>query len=57
VTADEVISLLHLKPHPEGGFYCETFRDLNGAGGRAHSTAIYYLVRRRTIALAPRRCG
>jgi predicted cupin superfamily sugar epimerase len=46
VTADDVIALLHLKPHPEGGFYCETFRDLKGAAGRAHSTAIYYLLRR-----------
>jgi predicted cupin superfamily sugar epimerase len=44
VNADDIISLLDLKPHPEGGFYCETFRDLEGVGGRAHSTAIYYLL-------------
>jgi predicted cupin superfamily sugar epimerase len=40
-----VIRLLDLKPHPEGGFYRETFRDsrVDGAG-RAASTAIYYLL-------------
>ena len=26
-TAEEVIAALHLKPHPEKGFYAETFRD------------------------------
>ena len=27
MTATEVAALLDLKPHPEGGFYAETFRD------------------------------
>jgi hypothetical protein len=27
MTATEVAALLDLKPHPEGGFYTETFRD------------------------------
>lgn len=36
--SEEVVARLGLKPHPEGGFYRETFRD--GA-----STAIYYLLR------------
>ncbi|MBX9876731.1 MAG: cupin domain-containing protein, partial [Beijerinckiaceae bacterium] len=27
LTAAEVIRLLELKPHPEGGHYRETFRD------------------------------
>lgn len=45
MNADELISTLGLKPHPEGGFYVETFRDPQGHGGRAHSTAIYYLLR------------
>jgi predicted cupin superfamily sugar epimerase len=27
MTATEVAALLDLKPHPEGGFYNETFRD------------------------------
>jgi uncharacterized protein len=35
-----------LRPHPEGGHYRETFRDPAGsATGRAHSTAIYFLLR------------
>ncbi|KAK9101571.1 hypothetical protein Scep_025001 [Stephania cephalantha] len=27
--ASEVVALLNLKPHPEGGFYSETFRDFS----------------------------
>lgn len=44
--ADTVVRLLDLKPHPEGGFYRETFRDPAAAGpdGRAASTAIYFLL-------------
>ena len=45
LSAADIIELLQLKPHPEGGFYRETFRDSEGAQGRAHSTAIYYLLR------------
>jgi predicted cupin superfamily sugar epimerase len=44
VTAEDIIRLLELSPHPEGGFYRETFRDAPGAGGRAASTAIYFLL-------------
>jgi uncharacterized protein len=40
-----VIRLLGLQPHPEGGHFCETFRDADGPDGRARSTAIYYLLR------------
>src|SRR5690349_3861027 len=40
--ADRLIALLNLKPHPEGGYFRETFRD--AAEGRAHSTAIYFLL-------------
>jgi predicted cupin superfamily sugar epimerase len=44
-TADEIRSLLGLTPHPEGGYYRETFRDpLVGGNGRAASTAIYFLL-------------
>ena len=39
----EIIKLLGLEPHPEGGWYAETFRDEAGAP-RGHSTAIYYLL-------------
>ena len=47
LTATEVIRLLDLKPHPEGGHYRETFRDARmQADGRAHSTAIYFLLAR-----------
>jgi predicted cupin superfamily sugar epimerase len=36
--AGEVVRLLGLQPHPEGGFFRETFRD-------SASTAIYFLLR------------
>ena len=39
-TAEDVIAQLGLKPHPEGGYFRETFRDQGGHRGRAHSTAI-----------------
>jgi len=45
LTAEEVVRLLDLAPHPEGGFYRETFRAPAPAGGRGASTAIYYLLR------------
>lgn len=45
MTADEIIAGLDLQPHPEGGFYRETFRDYAGPDGRVRSTAIYYLLR------------
>jgi len=45
LTAEEVVRLLGLQPHPEGGFYRETFRAPAPDGGRAASTAIYYLLR------------
>lgn len=44
LSASEVVALLGLQPHPEGGHFRETFRDPDPAGGRAHSTAIYYLL-------------
>ena len=42
-TAAEIIAALGLERHPEGGWYRETFRD-EAAGGRAHSTLIYFLL-------------
>ena len=45
-TATDIIRLLDLKPHPEGGHFRETFRDSNLVGGRATSTAIYFLLSR-----------
>jgi len=44
LTSAEVINTLGLEPHPEGGHFRETFRDAEPEGGRAASTAIYYLL-------------
>lgn len=44
-TADEIIRQLDLQPHPEGGHFRETFRDVLPSGGRAASTAIYFLLK------------
>jgi uncharacterized protein len=47
LSASDVIRLLDLKPHPEGGHFRETFRDARQVeGGRAASTAIYFLLAR-----------
>lgn len=43
MTGAEVIALLGLERHPEGGWYRQTFADTH-PGGRAHSTLIYYLL-------------
>lgn len=45
MTAEEIIQKLSLQPHPEGGWYAETFRDTAGAP-RGHSTAIYYMLQK-----------
>ena len=46
MTADECIRRLGLQPHPEGGFYRETWRSPTVTGERASGTAIYYLLQR-----------
>ena len=46
LTAQDVIGMLDLKPHPEGGYFRETFRDARNAGGRSASTAAYFLLAR-----------
>jgi predicted cupin superfamily sugar epimerase len=43
--AERLVRELQLTPHPEGGHYRETYRDASGSGERAHSTAIYFLLR------------
>ena len=54
-TAEQIISLLHLEPHPEeGGYFVETYRsqeEIPGSvlpgrykGPRSFATAIYYLL-------------
>jgi len=46
-SAAEIIARLELKPHPEGGYFRETFRDSRtDADGRSRSTAIYFLLPR-----------
>ena len=44
MNAVALVRLLDLKPHPEGGYFRETFRDANAVEGRAASTAIYFLL-------------
>jgi uncharacterized protein len=44
MTAADIIRLLGLRPHPEGGHFAETFRDTAEPGKRATSTAIYFLL-------------
>ena len=41
--ANEIIRLLNMQAHPEGGHYVETYRT-EGATDRPASTAIYYLL-------------
>jgi uncharacterized protein len=45
VTADDVIARLQLRPHPEGGWYAETWREPAPPGERPASSAIYFLLR------------
>ncbi|OWV87911.1 cupin [Rhizobium sp. N122] len=45
MSPEDIIRELAMQPHPEGGWYAETFRDTAG-GARGHSTAIYYLLTR-----------
>ncbi|MEX1036820.1 MAG: cupin domain-containing protein [Sneathiella sp.] len=46
LTAADIIRRLDMQPHPEGGFFVETFRDemTLHEQERALSTAIYYLL-------------
>jgi len=55
LSAKDIISHLELNPHPEGGFYKETYRSdgsigekslpENMKGSRTYATSIYYLLR------------
>ncbi|ADJ24564.1 protein of unknown function DUF985 [Hyphomicrobium denitrificans ATCC 51888] len=45
LSADDVIELLGLTPHPEGGHFRETFRDDMQTDERSASTAIYFLLK------------
>jgi uncharacterized protein len=62
MTAEEVIDLLRLQPHPvEGGYFRETYRSsdsLTRTGtGRSVSTAIYYLLTPKTVSALHRLPG
>jgi predicted cupin superfamily sugar epimerase len=41
---DAIVDRLGLEPHPEGGWFRETWRGEPGPDGRAVGTAIYFLV-------------
>ncbi|KAL0426766.1 UNVERIFIED_CONTAM: hypothetical protein Slati_2851400 [Sesamum latifolium] len=54
-TKSEIVAKLNLQPHPEGGYYCETFRDNSIVLSKSHlppqykvdrpvSTSIYFLL-------------
>lgn len=43
-SAAEVIRILGLQPHPEGGYFGEIFRDAPAGGGRGACTSIYFLL-------------
>jgi predicted cupin superfamily sugar epimerase len=62
MTADEVIALLDLRPHPvEGGFFRETYRSAETLrtreADRSASTAIYYLLTPKTVSALHRLPG
>ena len=44
ITANKLVAQYGLLPHPEGGYYKETYRSSGSFEDRSHSTAIYYLL-------------
>jgi uncharacterized protein len=42
--AADIVALLDLAPHPEGGYYRQTYADPLTINGRACSTCIYFLL-------------
>ena len=44
MTADELIQALDLIPHPEGGWYRETWRAEAAEGERPAASAVYYVI-------------
>lgn len=45
LSAEEVIAILGLEPHPEGGHYKEIYRADGPDGGRGQVTTIYFLLK------------
>ena len=44
MSAEDLIQALELAPHPEGGWYRETWRAAAADGERAAASAIYYVI-------------
>lgn len=44
MTPNEIITLLGMRPHPEGGHFVETWRHVDEGGRRGAGTAIYFLL-------------
>lgn len=64
MSAEQIIEALGLAPHPEGGFYAETFRSelrvssaVHSGGIRSGSTAIYFLLRSDDFSALHRVCS
>ena len=51
MTAAEIIAYLGMQPHPEGGWYVETFGDREAPATRPVSTAIYFLLERGQVSV------
>lgn len=45
MTGDDVIRILGLEPHPEGGHYREVYQHVPADGGRGSMNSIYFLLR------------
>ncbi len=45
MTADEIIANLELQPHPEGGYYRQTWVAESTEGARPAATCIYFLLK------------
>ncbi len=67
MTADQLIETLELEPHPEGGFFRETYRATETIsraalpsrfhGDRTFSTAIYFLIQGKQFSALHRICS
>ena len=45
MTANQIIEFLQLQPHPEGGWYKQTWKSEDTLSGRASGTSIYFLLK------------
>src|SRR5690349_12668716 len=58
MTADDIVRILKLQPHPkEGGHFIETYRSPRVRDGRSIGTAIYYLLTPQTFSAIHRLPG